>query len=427
MLAGSLRVQSFMHGDTVFSQGDIGTDFYIVRRGLVEFRHGGRVLRTIGQMDYFGERAFLNNEPRSATCVAVYDTECWLLDNKTLQGVMQDQMLKYLRERMQLQDTSVTLEQLRCIRVVGRGGFGVVKMVQSRSTNVRYALKCVPKKNIVEQGLQKSIVAERALLAELDHPFIIKFVKTFRTASYIYFLTELCTGGELFDALDNLGCLNQSQAQFYIGSIILAMEFLHARQIGYFDLKSENCLLDSQGHLKLIDFGAAHRLVGQSHKMIGTPGFMAPEVILGKGYTTSADLWTIGICLYEFVFGKLPFGIDFSKGQADCFKRTLSAELQFPEQVASPETRDLIRLLLQRAPAERLGAGFEGYVALKEHKFFSSMSWEDLLGRRIEPPYVPVGEIYSEAAPKKLGASEFPVEEKETGWIDPNPGWDVDF
>ncbi|CAK9037175.1 unnamed protein product [Durusdinium trenchii] len=207
-------------------------------------------------------------------------------------------------------------------------------VVQSKTSGTRYALKCVSKKQAVEQKQQKALAHERDILAELDHPFIIKFVRSFNGPRFVYFLTELVTGGELLDALDALGLLQAPQAQFYSASIILAIELqtepsLQAKMS--FKNGCENCLIDQHGYLKIIDFGVAERITdGRIYAVKGTPLFMAPEVILGKGYTTAADLWSLGVCLFDFMVGSFPFGDD-QASNAEIFKAVLKAPLKFPK------------------------------------------------------------------------------------------------
>jgi cGMP-dependent protein kinase len=441
-LAGALRTTTMAESQRVFSQGDAAvTHFYIIRTGLVAVDIDGRRKRTLGKGDYFGERALLGNEPRSATVTAVEEGELWMMDKGTFQEIMQGPCLEYLTSRIALQDTKLEFVDLDFLRVVGRGGFGVVKMVKARRTGTRYALKCMSKRDIVEKGQQETIVSERSVLAEVDHPFMVKYVRSFRTDTRIYFLMELVSGGELLDALDHMGLLTHQQAMFYTGSIVLALEFLHARRIAYLDLKNENCLIDRQGYLKLIDFGIAQRITaGRCHVMKGTPVFMAPEMILGKGYTTVADLWSLGVCLYDFVIGEFPF----ANGVSNCgeiFKQVVRAELKFP-QWSEKEPRweatvSLIRGLLNRDPVRRLGAGFEGSTTLKEHAFFRGLDWDRLLGRELSPPFLPSCETYAEdkeapdqasrTALRPLQEVEAEVDPRDEGWQDPEPGWDGDF
>ncbi|CAE7701266.1 for [Symbiodinium microadriaticum] len=367
-LAEALEVKKMKPGQIVFNQGEKGQEFYIIHTGLLEVSIDGRKVRTLGMGDYVGERALLFDGPRTATVKVVEDCELWMMDLDDFNQAVQGPILEYMKARIGLQNTKIDLNSLTCLRVIGRGGFGVVKMVQSKTSDTRYALKCVSKKQAVEQKQQKALAHERNILAELDHPFIIKFVRSFNSPRHVYFLTELVTGGELLDALDALGLLQAPQAQFYSASIILALEFLHERRIAYLDLKGENCLIDQHGYLKIIDFGVAERITdGRIYAVKGTPLFMAPEVILGKGYTTSADLWSLGVCLFDFMVGSFPFGDD-QAGNAEIFKAVLKAPLKFPKWlgVHEKDAKELMKALLCRDPAKRLGAGQRGYEELKE-------------------------------------------------------------
>jgi len=214
--------------------------------------------------------------------------------------------------------------------------------------------------------------------------------------------------------------------------------------------------------LKLIDFGIAQRIKGACcHVVKGTPMFMAPEMLLGRGYNTSADLWSLGICLYEFVVGDFPFGQQ-SRSTVQIFQEVVRAQLKFPtwfeqlpENRKPKETVDLIKGLLTKDPAMRLGAGAQRHQAIKDHKFFEGFPWDDLIGRLLEPPHRPLEETYAEdkeesAKAAKEAAStgkspptpeaasagkELPTLQEEeaatggidTSWVDPNPGWDEDF
>jgi len=347
--------------------------------------------------------------------------------------------------RIALKDRGTTFADLEFVQSIGSGGFGVVKLVRARLTGTRYALKCIRKREVVEKGCQEALVSERSIIAEADHPFIVKFVRSFKDTTHVYILMELVTGGELLGALEQLGLLRHPQAQFYTGSIILALEFLHSRRIAYLDLKSENCLLDSQGYLKIIDFGMAQRIAGtRCHDMKGTPIFMAPEIILAKGYTTVADLWSLGVCLYEFLIGSFPFGDPSMENHAQIFYEVLRAELCFPpwhaQQPHASEQESLVRGLLTRDPSRRIGMGPNGYEALKRHVFFEGFAWDLLLGRELQPPFIPSREFYAEGANDEPRAS-FPVysleeampydvakvQREDLSWTDPDPGWDSEF
>ncbi|CAJ1349953.1 unnamed protein product [Effrenium voratum] len=434
-LAEALEVVVKKPGDIIFNQGDRGQEFYIIHTGLLEVSIGGRKVRTLGMGDYVGERALLYSEPRSATVKVVEESELWMMGHNDFNEAVQGPIRDYMKARIALQNTKVDLDSLTCLRVIGRGGFGVVKMVQSKTSGTRYALKCVSKKQAVEQKQQKALAHERNILAELDHPFIIKFVRSFNSSRYVYFLTELVTGGELLDALDALGLLQAPQAQFYSASIILALEFLHERRIAYLDLKGENCLIDQHGYLKIIDFGVAERITdGRIYAVKGTPLFMAPEVILGKGYTTAADLWSLGVCLFDFMVGSFPFGDDQATN-AEIFKAVLKAPLKFPKWlgVHEKDAKELMKALLCRDPLKRLGAGQRGYEELKEHPFYNNFRWEGLLARQLDPPFTPKGETYAEDAEagKDVEPGSLTVTEEDRAgdddWLDPDPSWADEF
>jgi len=255
---------------------------------------------------------------------------------------------------------------------------------------------------------------------------------------------ELVTGGELLDALDKLGLLNRSQTQFYVGALALALEFLHERRIAYLDIKGENCLVDQHGYLKIIDFGIAERLSGgRVYAVKGTPLFMAPEVILGKGYTCSADLWSLGVCMYDFVAGRFPFASDKATNP-EILKAVLKAPLRFPRQIErDPDTKSFIQGLLTRDPQKRLGAGPEGYGAIKEHAFFKDFSWDGLLSRQLDPPFIPDCETYAEDQENPAAMQAAPTTNPRmttTGgtvfedglqvgddWVDPDPSWQEHF
>lgn len=439
-LAAALEVVKVEAGAVICERGEVGTEFYIIHRGQVEITINGKRVRTLGMGDYVGERALLFKEPRSATVRVLEASELWKMGSEAFLEVVQGPIRDYMKDRIAFQNTKVELSSLVCMRVVGRGGFGVVKMVKASDTGTRYALKCVSIKQAVAQKQQKALVNERSILWELDHPFIIKFVRSFRGQRYVYFLMELVTGGELLDALEVLGLLTPPQAQFYVGSIVLALEFLHERRIAYLDLKGENCLVDNHGYLKIIDFGVAEQVKdGRLHAVKGTPLFMAPEVILAQGYTTFADLWSLGVCLYDFMIGHFPFSND-TASQAEVFRAILKSPLKFPKWFRGAQQNQfamtLMTSLLSREPELRPGAGPTGYAELKSHPFFYKFSWDGLLARQLPPPYIPKGETYAEdsESPNQKGfeglnmsAAEEDTAGETDGWADPDPAWQEEF
>jgi len=442
-LAQSMVTTTAQEGDVLARQGDIGDSFCIVGLGRVNIERNGRCIRSLSKGDYFGERALLTNEHRSATVKASEACVLWEISQDAFLELTPPALMDYLRQRSMLLEADYNLSDLTFLDVIGIGGFAIVKMVQSKSGD-RFALKCVQKRPITQLNRQQALVSERSILEEVDHPFIMRMVKTFRNEAYVYLLFELVTGGELLDTLSLLGVLNQYQSQFYAGSIVLALEHLHGKRIAYLDLKSENILVDAQGYIKLVDLGSASKIHGSHlYEVKGTPHFMSPEMILGRGYTTMADFWALGICMYEFLVGELPFGsgrID----KSEIFKSILKSPLTFPTEFTKKRhaqvSMDIMRALLQPDPNKRLGGSVDGIDTIKKHRFFADLDWEGLIVRSVDPPYVPDAEIFADVShgiPKgsvgtkgqNMAIVEAKAEQQELArnWTDPEPGWDDDF
>jgi len=397
-------VQSFVpqkckKGDSVFRQGESGSAFYVVAVGEVTVKIDGQVKRTMGKNAYFGERALLFDEPRSATIeVSSLEAEMLSVEKAMFTQVMNSNMQQELMHRIRLHDTSVTLKDVKQIKVIGTGATGVVRLVEHKTTKTRYALKRVQK---VSGRVPQEVKRECDLLAENDHPFIMTLVKTFETQKSIYMLTELITGGELHGAIRMIPTvLSRAQSQFYTGSLVIVLGELADRNIVYRDLKPENVMLDHQGYLKLIDFGIAKKLDEEKSKtftMVGTPHYMAPEVMRGQGYTTSVDLWSLGVILFEFVCGYLPFADDLDDPTEVC-AAVLRAALSFPSRYRDVNGRALMQGLLCRQPKKRLGAGANGYEDVRSADYFKDQNgnaiFDKILGRELQPPLVPPGETY---------------------------------
>jgi len=402
LLAKAFTSKTYKEADTVFNQGDVGSAFYIVASGEVKVSISGKVIRNMGRNAYFGERALLFEEPRSATIeVSSGDADIWSVEKGIFSTIVEGKMKQNLMERIKLQDTSVTMKDLKHVKVVGAGAAGVVRLVEHKVTKMRYALKRVKKKR---GKVPEEVERECKLLAENDHPFVMHLVKTFETPKSVYMLTELITGGELHAAIRTIPTvLSRAQAQFYSGSLVLVLEELAGRYIVYRDLKPENVMLDAQGYLKLVDFGIAKKLVegkNQTFTVIGTPHYMAPEVLQGRGYGVEVDIWSLGVLLYEFVCGYLPFADDLDNPTEVC-QAVLKATLQFPSRYRDMPGKTLMTGMLRRQPRKRQGAGINGYEDLKNAEFFLSghtgtSLFEKILGRKLDPPVVPKGEQYAD-------------------------------
>jgi len=387
-------------GREVFRLGASATDWYIVAQGEVEEIFDGKK-RILGKNGHFGIRALLFKEARTSTVRVVSDEALlWQLELETFDQIVTGSVRQNLMKRIVLRDTEVNMSDLRHERTIGSGSFGSVRLVEHKRSGLRYAVKRVRKGQ--SKAVMRLVAQECELLAEMDHPFILLLVRTFELPRARYILTELLTGGELLAALDEIDRpLNRSEAQFYAGSLVLVLDYLHDKGIVFRDLKPENVMLDAEGYLKLIDFGTAKKLdeTRRTFTRIGSYHFMAPEIFRGDGYGTSVDLWSLGIMLYEFVCGYLPFGRDIedSTGVEIC-RAVQTTNLTFPSTFLDREGKHVIRGLLSKGPERRLGSGPDGYRYLKDHAFFSvegkETLFDQLLRRRLHPPFVPHDECF---------------------------------
>ena len=310
LLAKKIKTEKIPNGQNVITQGEEGTRFYIIKKGLINIYVNKKYIRTMNENEYLGERALFFKEPRSATATAKGDCEVYYLDKEDFEAVIEKNLKDYLIDRIYLQDDTITLDQLTYLITLGSGSYGNVSLVKSAKKNYYYAIKNISNKQILYNQLSSNLELEKSILLQIDHPFIVKLVKTLKDEKFIYFLMDYIRGKELFDVIRDIGVLTKSQTLFYGASIMLAVRYLHQRKFVYRDIKPENIMVLENGYIKIIDFGTAKAIEDKTETTMGTPHYMAPEMIFGKGYSFEVDYWAIACCMYEFICGGVPFGED---------------------------------------------------------------------------------------------------------------------
>eukprot|EP00759_Apiculatamorpha_spiralis_P004353 PhF_6_TR12593/c0_g1_i1/m.19840/K13303/SGK2; serum/glucocorticoid-regulated kinase 2 len=239
--------------------------------------------------------------------------------------------------------SEVSLRDFELQTVLGLGSFGRVMKVREKSNGRILAMKILEKAQIVANKMVTHTQAEKSILAEINHPFIVKLHYAFQTKHHLVFVMDFLSGGELFFHLQKSKRFPESRAKFYCAEIGLALEYIHSKNIIYRDLKPENLVLDRDGHCVLTDFGLAKKDIKDvTHTFCGTPEYMSPELILKKGHTKAVDWWSLGIFLYEMVYGLPPF---YTQNVSDMYEMILSKPLQFPP-FFSPELKSLLQKLL---------------------------------------------------------------------------------
>ena len=283
----------------------------------------------------------------------------------------------------------VTLNDFKLLKVLGRGTFGKVVLVQYKLTKKYYAMKIMKKDVILESGQVTNTLLEKNILQNLNYQFLVGMDFCFQTQERIYFVMNFIRGGELFKHLLNCKFFPEEKAKFYSAIVGLALEYLHTHGIVYRDIKPDNILIDEDGYLKLADFGMAKMLKDQekAFSLCGTPEYFSPEIITREGHNKAADWWSYGILLYEMLFGMPPF---YSKNTEKMFDLITKAELKFPKKIeVSEDAKDLIKKLLIKNQDLRLGAE-GGFETIKKHSFFKGFDFKALEEKKLEAPFIPV-------------------------------------
>nr|XP_020664229.1 ribosomal protein S6 kinase alpha-2 [Pogona vitticeps] len=280
--------------------------------------------------------------------------------------------------------------QFELLKVLGQGSYGkvfLVRKIKGSDAGQLYAMKVLKKATLKVRDRVRSKM-ERDILAEVNHPFIVKLHYAFQTEGKLYLILDFLRGGDLFTRLSKEVMFTEEDVKFYLAELALALDHLHVLGIIYRDLKPENILLDEEGHIKITDFGLSKEAIDhdkRAYSFCGTIEYMAPEVVNRRGHTQSADWWSFGVLMFEMLTGSLPFQ---GKDRKETMALILKAKLGMP-QFLSLEAQSLLRALFKRNPSNRLGAGFDGVEEIKRHPFFATIDWNKLYRKEIKPPFKP--------------------------------------
>ena len=262
---------------------------------------------------------------------------------------------------------------------------GVIKLAKNKRTNETIVLTILKKCKIIKYGVSPHILNELKILPILEHPSIVSFLGSAHDEKYIYFGFEFIPGGDLFNSLKVDTKFSLEKVQFYSGQIIFVLDYLHSKKIIYRNLKPENILINKNGYIKLIDFGLSKIIEDRTFTMCGTPGYLAPEIILNKGYGLSIDWWALGVLLYEMICGVEPF---YDDEPMKIYDNILERKLLFSSDFDS-QSKSLIKHLLEPDLSKRYGNLKNGVNDIKNHLFFKNMNWNKLMNQEIEAPFIP--------------------------------------
>ena len=382
LLESKLKIESFDNGRKIINQGEIGDKFYIIKSGRVDFFVNSKYVRSLNEGEEFGARALIVSEKRSATAIANGKVTVYSLTANIFKSILETNLLNYFQKKIALEDNTIELKDLDSIKELGSGNFGFVNLVRSRKNKQLYAIKAQNLYQIKKEKLETCIDLEKNVLLKTDHPFIMKMVKYMKNENFIFFLMEYIKGKELWEVIRDIGLLNKEQTQFYSGSMLLAINYLHKKKVIYRDIKPENIMVNDIGYIKIIDFGTVKEIKERTSTIIGTPHYMAPEIVKGGGYTFQVDIWSIAVCMYEFFCGKLPFGDDYDDPM-DVYKSVFNENLTFPSYVHDQNFKNLLDKMLRKAPTSRLWK----FEQIKNDAYFKGFEWNKLISLSLVPPY----------------------------------------
>ncbi|KAG0621533.1 hypothetical protein M758_3G027100 [Ceratodon purpureus] len=305
-----------------------------------------------------------------------------------------------------------TIGDFEIIKPISRGAFGRVCLARKRTTGDLFAIKVLRKADMIRKNAVESVQAERNILISARNPFVVRFFYSFTCRDNLYLVMEYLNGGDMYSMLRTLGCLEESLARVYVAELVLALEYLHSLGVVHRDLKPDNILIAHDGHIKLTDFGLSRvglinssddlsgpaatgtmlmeesaknqclspkhvhqRKIRQQRSAVGTPDYLAPEILLGTSHGPAADWWSTGVILFEFLTGIPPFNAEHPQ---IIFDNILNRHIPWPSvpDDMSYEAQDLIDRLLTEDPNERLGA--KGAAEVKAHPFFKDINWDTL-------------------------------------------------
>jgi len=394
-----LVTQAYNDGDVLVKQGQPGQCFYMIEEGRVGVVKDGKTVAELDSGQTFGESAFLDSKPRNASVVALGRVKVLFINGEdfrrlfgSLTSVMTDmkdrQLKKEAKEKKIIQENTlmeVKLSDLQILQQVGKGGFGVVYLVRDKRDQKIYALKSMSKVVMVSIGNSACFdaVSEKRLLQRLNHPFITKLYGALSDSKCLYFLSEYCAGGDLYTRVVELEetekkLMSEDVVRYIIACVLETLVYLHQMSIVYRDLKPENIVLSGKGDCKMIDFTMAKEVKKRTFTVCGTPEYLAPEVILGRGYNHFADYWALGILVCDLLFGRTPFADTHDNQLVKTFKNILHKPFVCPQVFEDKPVSNLVSGLLAKTASHRLGCLANGHHDINDHEWFKTIDFTSL-------------------------------------------------
>jgi len=479
LISDALETVQYKKGDVILKEGEDGDKFYIIKKGQVLWSKKNGESGDLNKPQFFGERALRTKDKRAATITVKSDFailyEMTSKDFNELLGpvieIVDDKIATYKRMTQEfnqkqllskklssddsnnngnnktkikkklgplndddgdskntdditnevvIRDKVCKLNELKTIGVLGKGAFGLVSLVVDPKSNKSYALKAIKKCQIIDLGQQEHILSEKAVMEMMFNKFLVNLHTTYKDKLRVYFLLDVCLGGELFTILRQRRYFDENTAKFYTSCVVEAFAYMHKKYIIYRDLKPENLVLDSVGYLKVTDFGFAKKVTDKTFTLCGTPDYLAPEIVTGQGHGKGVDWWTLGILIYEMLASFPPF---FDDEPMMTYRKIIQGKYKFPRYL-SPQSKDIITKFLKPKPTKRLGVIRGNTKLIKSHPWFKDFKWDSLVQHKLKAPIRP--KIKSQYDLSNF--DHFQEKDEDLSYKgNPDLGWDKDF
>ena len=392
-IINSIKEKKCRPGQIILKDGPKSNNFFYIYNGEIKININGVDLKTLIKGKSFGDiSSQIVNFSQIADFISSTNSILFVIDKDTYNDIVnKSDFFLNLRKMINLNDVNITLENLYYITDLGSGSYGQVYLVHNKKK--LFALKTAELYKIsVNKENANSYLNEKTIMQQVLHPFIVHLNNTFKTRDYIFFIMEYVNGINMrkyLEMKDKEKLRNLEEVKFFGGILFSVLHYLAQRKIIHRDIKPDNLMMNSNGYLKLIDFGVAKYLMKDyTNTVTGTPHYMSPEVILGKPYSFEIDYWSTGVVLYEIFYGRVPFG-GLCNNINDIYKEIIESNLHLPSDPKNENFNNLINLLLNKNPSVRISK----FTNVKNHNFFKNFDFDELLNFSFEAPFKPINPI----------------------------------
>ena len=399
-------VKEFSPKEIIIKNKEKNNIYYLIIKGRIKVKNPltNKTIRIYEQGNCFGSYYILTESPSNKNYISHQYSKCYCLTSEKFYEFLKiDSFNDYIKNKLLLEDDEMQLNDFYYISYLGKGAFGYVCLVHNEICF--YAMKAINRFTI-EKGKNgvKNLINEKKCMISIDHPFIVNYVKTLKNDNWVFILEEYIKGKNFEDYLMNRKknqYKNIDELIFYAGCMFHMLKYLTKRKICHRDIKPKNMMIDTDGYLKLLDFGCSKKIKYSLQTVVGTPNYMSPEVVKGIQYSFNCDYWSVGVCCYLIYFGKLPFGEDI-KDVMQLYKDILKAKVKIPKDCPLI-VKELIDGLLKKDVTQRIN----NFDKVLECQIFQDFDWDNLLRKKFKPPFLPIADDFWEKSNLKNLASPF--------------------